>query len=54
MIHASPLIVALIMLIASIGIGCYLGSLKSIILDVFAGILMVFIVFCVVLSFHLF
>lgn len=54
MIHASPLTTALMMVITAILIGCYLGSKKNIILDVTAGVLAVFLVFCIVLSFHLF
>jgi hypothetical protein len=54
MIHASPLIVALMMVIAAMLIGCYLGSKKNLILDVIVGVLGLFLVLCVVIGMHVF
>ena len=54
MIHASPLITALMMLFTGMIAGCMLGNMKSIILDFIAGLLGLFLVACILIQFKVF
>jgi hypothetical protein len=51
MIHASPLITALMMVFTGIIAGCYLGSRKSVVLDIIAGIMGVFIILWILIMY---
>lgn len=51
MIHTSPLITGILMVFTGMIVGCYLGNRKSVVLDIIAGTMALFIVLWILIMY---